>query len=91
MLFSVALDICFPGETLLFTVVKGSSELDICCTGHIPHIVGPKEVVKQEHISFPSIPGLQSRLAVDKARVIATNIGHDVPNLTFVIHKGRTM
>jgi hypothetical protein len=48
---------------------------------------GPKEMVKQEHISIPSIPGSQSRLDVDKERVIATNIGHNVPNLTPVIHK----
>jgi hypothetical protein len=74
MLFIVDPDICFPGDTLLFNVVKGPSELVLCCTGHISHIVGPKEVVKQEHISVPSIPGPQSRLDVDKARVLATNI-----------------
>jgi hypothetical protein len=62
-------------------VVKGPSELGHCCTSHIPHIVGPKEVVKQEHKSVPSIPGPQSRLDVDKAIVLATNSGHDVPNL----------
>jgi hypothetical protein len=45
-------------------------------------------VVKKEHISPPSIPGPQSRLDVEKARVIATNIVHDVPNLTLVIHTG---
>jgi hypothetical protein len=51
------------------------------------HIVGPKEVVKQEHISLPSVPGPQSRLDVDKARVLVKHIGHDVLNLTPVIHK----
>jgi hypothetical protein len=88
MLFSVDSDMCFPGETLLFNVLKGSSELVICFTGHISHIVRPKEVVKQEHISVPSIPGSQSRLDVDKERVLVTNIVHDVPNLAPVIHKG---
>jgi hypothetical protein len=88
MLFSVDSDVCFPGETLLLSILKGPSELGLCCTGHIPHIVGPKEVVKQEHISVPSIPGPQSRLDIDKARVLVTNIGHDVPNLVPVIHKG---
>jgi hypothetical protein len=87
-LFSVYPDICFPGETLLLAVVKGPSELGLFCTGHIPHIVGPTEVVKQEHISVPSIPGTQSRLGVDKARVLATHIGHDVRNLAPVIQKG---
>jgi hypothetical protein len=81
-------DVGLPGETLLFSVVKGPSELSICCTGHIPHIVGLKEVVKQEHKSVPSIPGPQSRLDVNKTRMFATNIGHDVSNLTPVIHKG---
>jgi hypothetical protein len=74
MLFSVDLDICLPGEKLLFPVVNVPSELGICFTGHIPHILGPKEVVKQEHISAPSIPGPQSRPDVDKERVLATNI-----------------
>jgi hypothetical protein len=81
MLFSVDPDICFPGETLLFTVLKGPSELGICCTGHIYHIFGPKEVVKQEYIRIPSIPGPQSRLDLYKTIVLATNSGHDVPNL----------
>jgi hypothetical protein len=88
MLFSVDPDICFPGETLLFTILKGSSELGLCCTGHISHIVGPTEVVNQEHISVPSIPGSQSRLDVDKAIALTTNIGHDFSNLAPVIHKG---
>jgi hypothetical protein len=57
MLFSVDPDICFPVEALLFTVLKGSSELGLCCTGHIYHIVGPNKVVKQEHIIL-SIPFL---------------------------------
>jgi hypothetical protein len=87
MLFSVDPDVCFPGEALLFTILKGSSELGFCCTGHISHIVRPKEVVQQEHISVPSVPCPQSRLDVDKARVLATNVGHNVPNLTSVIHK----
>jgi hypothetical protein len=87
MLFSVDNDVCLPGEALLFTIVKGPIELGLCCTGHISHIVRPKEVVKQEHISVPAVPCLQSRLAVDKARVLATNIGHNAPNLMLVIHK----
>jgi hypothetical protein len=45
MLFSVDPDICFPGETLIFSILKGPSELGLYCTGHIPHVVGPKEVV----------------------------------------------
>jgi hypothetical protein len=81
-------EIGFPGEMLLLSVVEGPSELGLCCTGHIPHIVGHKEVVKEEHISVPSIPGPQSRLDVNKTRMFATNIGHDIPNLTPVIHKG---
>jgi hypothetical protein len=88
MLFSVDSDICFPGETIIFPILKGPSELGLCCTDRIPHILGPKEVVKQEHTSVPSIPGSQSRFDVDKATVIATNIGHDVPNIAHVIHKG---
>jgi hypothetical protein len=88
MLFSVDPDIYFPGSTLISPVVKVPSELGIFCTGHITHIVGPKEVVKQEHISAPSISGPQSRIDVDKARVLAANIGHDVPIFAPVIHKG---
>jgi hypothetical protein len=81
MLFIMDYDVCFPGETLIFSILKGTSELGLFCTGHIPHIVGTKEVVKQEHINVPSIPGPQSKLDVDKSIVLATNIGHDVPNL----------
>jgi hypothetical protein len=66
MLFSVDPDICFPGETFLLSLVKVPNEICLCCTGHIPLIVGPKEVVKREHIGIPSIPGPQSRLDVDK-------------------------
>jgi hypothetical protein len=88
MLLSMDSDVGLPGETLLFSVVEGVSELGLCCTGHIPHIVGPNEVVKHEHIILPSIPGPQSRLDVNKTRMFATNIGHDVPNLTPVIQKG---
>jgi hypothetical protein len=87
MLFSMDSDVGFPGKTPLLSVVKGPGELGLCCTGHIPHIVGAKEVVKQEHISVPSLPGPQSRLDINKTRVLAINIGHDVPNLTTVIHK----
>jgi hypothetical protein len=78
----------FPGKALLLAILEGSSELGLRCTGHISHIVGSKEMIKQEHISVPSIPGNQSRLDVDKSRVLATNIGRNVPNLTPVIHKG---
>jgi hypothetical protein len=88
MLFSMNLHIRFPGKYLILTIVEGYSELGLGCTGHISHIVGTKEIVKQEHISVPSITGAQSSLDVDKARVIATNIGHNLPNLSPVIHKG---
>jgi hypothetical protein len=88
MLFSVDLHIFPPVELLLVTIVEGTSELGLLCTGHISHIVGPKEVVKQEHVSLPSIPGSQSRLDVEKAIVLATNIGHNVPNIMHVIQKG---
>jgi hypothetical protein len=88
MLFSVDPDIFSPVEAIIFTIVKGSSEIGLCFTGHISHIVGPKELVKQEHVSLPSIPGPQSRFDVDKARVLATHIGHDVSNLKLVINKG---
>jgi hypothetical protein len=85
MLFSMDLHILFPGKSLIFTIVEGSSELGLRCTGHISHIVGSKEMVKQEHITVPSIPVAQSRLDVDKSRVLATNIGHNVLDLTPVI------
>jgi hypothetical protein len=88
MLFSVNPDISFPCETLIFIVVEGVGELGLCLTGHVYHIVGPKEMVKQENISIPSIPGPQSRFDIDKARFFATHIGHDVPNIAPVIHKG---
>jgi hypothetical protein len=78
----------FSGEALLLTIVESSSEFGLRCTGHISHIVWSKEMVKRKHISFPSIHGAQSRLDVDKSKVIATNIGHTVPNLTPVIQKG---
>jgi hypothetical protein len=87
MFFNVDPDICFPGEALLFIVVNGSIELGIYCTGHISHIILPKDRVKHEHVSLPYIYGLQSRLALDTERVIAAYIGHDVTNLTLVIHK----
>jgi hypothetical protein len=86
MLFSVDPDVCFPGETILFTILKGSSELGLFCTDHISYIVRPTEVVKQEHISVPSVPCPQISLDVDKARVLATNVGNNVLNLTPVIH-----
>jgi hypothetical protein len=71
MLLSVNPDIRFPCETLLFTVVEGASELGLCLTGHFSHIVRAKEMVKQEHISIPSIPGPQSRFDIDKTRMFA--------------------
>jgi hypothetical protein len=58
MLFSMNSDIGFPGDALL-SVVEGPGELGLCFTGHITHIVGPKEVVKQEHIRIPSMYGLR--------------------------------
>jgi hypothetical protein len=87
MLFIMDSDVGLPGETLLLSVVEGPSELGLCCTDHIPDIVGPKEVVKQEHISVPSTSFPQRRIDVNKKRMFATNIGHDVPNLMPVIHK----
>jgi hypothetical protein len=88
MLCSVNPDISFPCETLLFTVLEGASELDLCLTGHVSNIARAKEVVKKEHISIPSIHGPQRGFDVDKRRMFATNIGHDVPKLAPVIHKG---
>jgi hypothetical protein len=87
MLFSVDPYINFPCETLLFTVVEGSSELVLCLTGHIPNIARAKEMVKKEHIGIPSIIGPQSRFDIDKPRMLVTNILNDVPNLAPVIHK----
>jgi hypothetical protein len=80
--------ISLPCETLPFTVVEGASELGICFTGHIPNIVRAKEMVKKEHIGIPSIPGIHIRFDVNKTRMFATYIGHNVPNLAPVIHKG---
>jgi hypothetical protein len=88
MLLSMNSDVGLPGETLLFSILEDPSELGLCFTGHIPHIVGPKEMVKKDHISIPSIPGLQGSFDIEKSRMLATNIGHDVPNLAPVIHKG---
>jgi hypothetical protein len=88
VLFSVYPNISFPCETLLFTVVEGASDLGLCLTGHIPNIVRAKEVVKKEHISIPSIPGPQSRFDVNKTRMFAIYIGHNVPNFAPVVQKG---
>jgi hypothetical protein len=87
MLFSMDSHIRFPGKSLLLTIVEGSSQLGLCCAGHILHIVGTKKMVKQEHVRVPSIVGAQIRLDLDKARV-PTNVGHNVPNLTPAVHKG---
>jgi hypothetical protein len=57
MLFIMNSDISLPCEKILFTIVEGASELGLCLTGHIYNIVRAKEVVKEEHISIPSIPG----------------------------------
>jgi hypothetical protein len=64
----------FPGKSLLLIIVDGSRQLGLCCAGHIPQVVWTKEMVKQEHVSVPSIPGVQSRLDLDKASVLATNV-----------------
>jgi hypothetical protein len=88
VLFSVDPYISFPCETLLFTIVEGASELGLCFTGHIPNIVRAKEMVEKEHVGIPSIPGPQSRFDLNKARMFATYIGHNVPNLAPVINKG---
>jgi hypothetical protein len=88
MLLCMDSHIRLPGKYFLHAMVEGSSQLGICCECHIPHVVWTKEMLKQEHVSIHSIPGAQSRLAVDKARVLATHIGHSFPHLTPVIHKG---
>jgi hypothetical protein len=88
MVFSVDTHVCFPCETLLLTVVEGASELGLCFTGHITNVVRAKEMVKKEHVGIPSIPGPPVRFDVNKAGIFATYIGHDVPNLSPVIHKG---
>jgi hypothetical protein len=46
-----------PGESFLLAILNGASQLGLSGTGHVPHIVGTKEMVKQEHESVPSIPG----------------------------------
>jgi hypothetical protein len=69
--------VSFPGESLLLTIVEGTSEP-----------VGTREVVQQDHIILPSITASQRMLDVDKARVLATNIGNNIPKLAPVIHKG---
>jgi hypothetical protein len=88
MFLSVDPHISFPCETRLLTIVEGASELGLCLTGHIPNIVRAKEMVKKEHVGIPSIPGPQGRFYVNKAGMFATYIGHYVPNLAPVIHKG---
>jgi hypothetical protein len=88
MLCSMFSQIRFPGKSLLIAIVEGSSQLGLRCAGHIPHIVGTNKMVIQEHVSIPSIPGAQIRFDLDKARVLATNVGHNVPNLRPVIYKG---
>jgi hypothetical protein len=57
MLLCMNSHIHLPGESLL-TIVNGTSQLGLSNTGHIHHIVRTKEMVKQEHISVPSIPGV---------------------------------
>jgi hypothetical protein len=67
MLLRMYSHINFPGKSLLLAILEGSNQLGLCCAGHISHVVWTKEMVKQEHISVPSIPGAQSRLDVDKS------------------------
>jgi hypothetical protein len=88
MLFRVDPHISILCETLLLTAVEGASEIGLCFTGHIPNIVRAKEMVKKEHVGIPSIPGPQVRFDVNKSGMLATYIGHDVPNLAHVIHEG---
>jgi hypothetical protein len=45
-------------------------------------------MVKKEHVGITSIPGPQSRFDVNKEGMFDTYIGHDVPNLAPVTHKG---
>jgi hypothetical protein len=54
---SMDYDIRFPGESFLLTIVKGTRKLVLRGTGHVTHIIWAKEMVKQEHVSIPSIPG----------------------------------
>jgi hypothetical protein len=88
MLFITNPNICLPGEPLLFIIVEGASKIGLSSTDHVSHIFWAKEMAKQYHVSIPSIPGTQCRLDVNKTRMFATNVGHDVPNLAPVIHKG---
>jgi hypothetical protein len=62
MLFSVDSHICFPSETLLLAIVESASELGLCFTHHISNVVRAKEMVKEEHVGIPSIPGLKAGL-----------------------------
>jgi hypothetical protein len=58
MLLSMNSDIRFPGESFLLAIVEGVSKLCLSSTGHVTHIVWAKEMVKQEHVSIPSIPDM---------------------------------
>jgi hypothetical protein len=88
MLFSVDSNIRFPTETLLLAVVESASELGLCFTRHISNVVRSKKMIKEEHVGIPSIPGPQGRLDVSKTGMFSTYVGHDVPNLAPVAHKG---
>jgi hypothetical protein len=57
MLLCMNSHICLPGESFILAILKGASQLGLSSTGHVPHIVGTKEMVKQNHVSVPSIPG----------------------------------
>jgi hypothetical protein len=67
MLLCMNSQVHLPGESLLLAILKGASQLGLSVTGHVPHIVGTKEMVKQEHVSVPSIPGVYGSIDVNKA------------------------
>jgi hypothetical protein len=80
-------EICFPSESLLFTIVQDSNQLVLSSARHVAHIVCPKEMVKQQHVRFPSILGSQRSLDINKARILPADVGHDIPNLAPIVHK----
>jgi hypothetical protein len=57
MLLIMSSDISLPGEFFLLVIIEGARQLGIISTCHATHIVWAKEMVKQEHVSVPSIPG----------------------------------
>jgi hypothetical protein len=64
MLFRMDTNKQFPGESLLLTIVKGSSQIGHSSADHVAHIIWSKEMVTQQHILIPSILSTQRRLDV---------------------------